>query len=247
MGVLRVLFLFLVIFIAYSSQHSYGLGECPEVTPMDNFKMRPMLGVWYVIKKTATTSTCVTYNFTAADEPNKYHLQQNSHLIIPGHFNYHYKGEITVPNLEMPAKMRVKFSLNLASASYIVIMTDYYNYAVIFTCQSIAIGNRKSISILSRRQTLDEPYLEEIQDKLRTFKFNPDTLSVISQENCDKPQVDPAAGNDTVSGNNSTGFVGKVENKLHNGLKYVVSEAKKIFKEPLMSLKILEKRTTNLL
>ncbi|KAI4454553.1 apolipoprotein d [Holotrichia oblita] len=186
MGVLRVLFLFLVIFIAYSSQHSYGLGECPEVTPMNNFKMRPMLGIWYVIKKTATNSACITYNFTATHTRNKYHLQQESHSIIPGKAHYHYNGELTVPNAVNPAKMKVKFALNLIPASYIVVITDYHNYAAIFTCQRIAFGNRKSVSILSRKRTIDDDYMQLILNTLKSFKLNPNELSTIAQVNCDK-------------------------------------------------------------
>jgi hypothetical protein len=51
------------------------------------------------------------------------------------------------------------------SASYIVFMTDYDNYAGIFTCQTLAFAHRQSASILSRSRTLDKTYV----DKVRKF------------------------------------------------------------------------------
>ncbi|KAI4454552.1 apolipoprotein d [Holotrichia oblita] len=196
-----------------------------------NFFNLQMLGIWYVIRKTATTSTCLVYNFTATAEPNKYHLQQNSHLIIPGKFNYHYSGELTVPDPAVPANMRVKFSLNLASASYIVIMTDYYNYAAIFTCQSIAFGNRKSVSILSRKRTLDNVILEGIQNKLKSFSLNPKELSIISQEDCTKKEGghDITITNDTFTAKNAAGLVRKAGEKLGDGIESAAAGAKKIY------------------
>lgn len=47
-------------------------------------------------------------------------------------------------------------------SSYVVFSTDYTNYAGIFSCQKIPLGNRHSVTILSRTRTLDKPYLDKV-------------------------------------------------------------------------------------
>lgn len=126
-----------------------------------------MLGIWYVIQKTDTASTCVTYNFTKTDEPDEYLLEQNSqHFILgltPLKHQYHYTGHLSVPDSSIPARMTVKFPLNPAgSASYTVFATDYDTFAGIFTCQKIAFVNRLSATILSRERTLDQMYIDKV-------------------------------------------------------------------------------------
>lgn len=75
-----------------------------------------MLGVWYAIQKTSTASTCVTYNFTKTDEPDKYLLEQTSqHFVLgltPLEHQYKYTGTLTVPDPVLPAKMEASFPLS---------------------------------------------------------------------------------------------------------------------------------------
>ena len=47
-------------------------------------------------------------------------------------------------------------------ADYVVFSTDYENYGAIFSCQSILFGHRRSASILSRRKTLDQMYINKV-------------------------------------------------------------------------------------
>jgi hypothetical protein len=52
-------------------------------------------------------------------------------------------------------------------------MTDYDNYAGVFTCQKLAFAHRQSASILSRSPNLDKMYV----DKVRAIR-----LTVIMQD-----------------------------------------------------------------
>lgn len=47
-------------------------------------------------------------------------------------------------------------------ADFVVFMTDYENYAGIFTCQKILFGHTKSASILSRKPTLDKVIINQV-------------------------------------------------------------------------------------
>lgn len=79
-----------------------------------------MLGVWYVIQKTSTASNCIIYNFTRTDEPGEYKLEQVSqHFALgltPLEHEYHYTGDLKVPDSSVPAKMKVKFPLSKCDA-----------------------------------------------------------------------------------------------------------------------------------
>ncbi|GJQ78060.1 hypothetical protein Trydic_g2403 [Trypoxylus dichotomus] len=229
----KIVLLVLASFIAVTVQHSYNLGECPNVTPMADFDMYKMLGTWYVIRKTSTSSSCIAYNFTSTGEPDTYEIEQISHTIVPGKHAYHYTGELTVPNNAIPASMKVKFPLNFGSASYTVFMTDYDNYAGIFTCQKLAGSNRQSVSIISRRRDLPVVYLEKIQNRLRNFNINPYDLSIISQKNCaeETDGRDISIDSDTFSIKSVAGVVRKAGEKLGDGIEYIASGAKKLYKE----------------
>lgn len=48
-------------------------------------------------------------------------------------------------------------------ADFVVFMTDYDNYAGIFTCQKILFGHTKSASILSRKPTLDKVIVNQVK------------------------------------------------------------------------------------
>lgn len=55
------------------------------------------------------------------------------------------------------------FSGLAGSASYIVFMTDYDNFAGVFTCQKLAFAHRQSASILSRSPNLDKIYVDKVR------------------------------------------------------------------------------------
>ncbi|KAL3270570.1 hypothetical protein HHI36_021107 [Cryptolaemus montrouzieri] len=171
--------------------HSYHLGGCPDVEPQRSFDMKKMLGIWYAIEKTDTASTCVVYNFTQTDEPNEYELVQTSqHFILkytPIKHIYRYTGKLTVPDLSVPSKMSVNFPLSLRVSNFTIVYSDYTTSALIFTCQNLAFANRQSATILSRDKTLEKDTIVKLRDFLSENEIDPHDLSIVSQNNCPKP------------------------------------------------------------
>lgn len=85
--------------------------------------------------------------------------------------------------------MRVKFPLNVLPGEVVfkVFMTDYENYAGIFTCQKLPVGaHRQSATILSRTKDIDRAYVDKIRTRLTNYGVNVFDLSIISQSNCKK-------------------------------------------------------------
>lgn len=219
--------------------HSYSLGDCPVIDPMTPFSMERMLGVWYVIQKTSTASTCITYNFTKLDEPDNFQLEQTSqHFILgltPLAHEYHYTGRLSVPDSAVPARMKVKFPLNvLGKASFTVFMTDYDTFAAVYTCQGLGIGHRDSATILSRTRTLDKVFVDKVRSRLASYNIDPFDLSIISQRNCPKNKngtngLNIDIDDDTFSAHSVAGVIRKAGGAIGDGVEYVAGGAKRIY------------------
>ncbi|XP_025837316.1 apolipoprotein D isoform X2 [Agrilus planipennis] len=237
MNLIVAVCLILNLFFENGKGHSYNLGDCPAVEPMQDFDMNRMLGIWYAVQKTSTASSCVIYNFTRTNEPYEYDLEQYSqHFAIgltPLKHEYKYTGKLHVPDKAVPAKMFAKFPLNfLGSASYVVFATDYDTFAGIFTCQKLAFARRESATILSRRRTLDKMYIDKIRSKLSSYGVDPFELSPISQENCPKNLTEGVNINiddDTFSAHSIANTFRKAGEKIGDGFEYVANGAKKVF------------------
>ncbi|XP_076231427.1 apolipoprotein D [Calliopsis andreniformis] len=228
--------LLLVGCFVFIKAHTYHMGGCPIVEPMHNFQMNRFLGVWYVIQKTTTASKCITYNYTRGEEPGEFILTQDSdHPILgltPLKHEYHYTGELTVPEPSTSARMQVRFPLSVAgTASHVVFSTDYENYAGIFTCQKLAFAHRQSATILSRHRELDKSYVDKLRQKLENYGVNPFDLSIISQTGCPHGNntldinVDP----NTFTAENIGNVVRKAGEKLGDGVQWVASAGSKVY------------------
>ncbi|XP_071571297.1 apolipoprotein D isoform X1 [Temnothorax nylanderi] len=222
--------------LAFAQAHTYHMGACPIVEPMQDFRMSQFLGLWYVIQKTSTGSKCITYNYTRGEEPGEYVITQDSdHLILgltPLKHEYHYTGQLTVPEPSTPGRMAVRFPLNVAgSASHVIFMTDYDSYAGIFTCQKLAFAHRQSATILSRTRTLDQTQVDKIRQRLSQYGVDPFDLSIISQSGCPHGNntldinIDP----NTFTSENFGNVVRKAGEKIGDGVQWISQTGSKVY------------------
>jgi len=229
---------FLIIALSnHSDGHTYHSGECPNVEPMSGFEMKQFLGIWYAIQKTATASSCLIYNITRGDEPGEFKIEQTSqHFALgltPLKHEYSYTGQITVPDSDVPAKMRVKFPLNVAGeSSFTVFMTDYDNFAGIFSCQKVAFTHRQSATLLSRTRTLDKMYVDKMRTRLASSSVDPFDLSIITQTDCPK-NADEGYNihidSDTFSAANVANVFRKAGEKIGDGVEWTIGATKKVY------------------
>merc|ERR1712168_1395927 len=140
---------------------------------MKDLDANRMAGTWYVIKKVATTSTCMSAVYTAT--PLKIVLTN--------------VGELSVAGSE-PSVMRLKwdnFASNALRTTYTIVDTDYDNYAIDAECQSLYVARRVSATILSRTKTLDPAVLQEAEQRLVAEGFELSSLSTVDHSNCFEP------------------------------------------------------------
>ncbi|XP_011301836.1 apolipoprotein D [Fopius arisanus] len=222
--------------LALAKGHSYHMGSCPTVEPQSGFQMGRFLGTWYVIQKTSTASKCISYNYTRGDEPGEYIITQDSnHPVLgltPLKHEYHYTGELTVPEPSTPGRMKVRFPLSVAgTASHVVFATDYDTYAGIFTCQSLAFAHRQSATILSRTKELDKSKVDQIRAKLTSFGVDPFELSIVPQTGCDtgKDPVDIDINPGTFTAENFGKLFKKAGEKIGDGVEWVANAGSKVY------------------
>lgn len=230
-----------------------------ELSANLSFASLQFLGVWYAIQKTSTASECVIYNISQV-EPGQYLIQQLSqdYLIglAPVSHRYSYTGELEVKDNDVPAKMTVKFPLNVlpGDAIFKIFMTDYgernwlkrrrrllneksflENYAGIFTCQKLPISHRQSATILSRTKDMEKAYVDKIRSRLQGSGVDPFDLSIINQSNCPslsrETKVNVEITPHTFSSENIGNWVRKAGEKIGDGVEWTVDKAKTIYKK----------------
>merc|ERR1712020_611602 len=163
---IRMLRLFLLVAVVTVSTrgHEYFPGQCPNFTPMSGFDWDKFsTGLWYVTQKFATKSSCLTYQFKT-DELGFKSIEQVRQLPYSERVGldheYIYTGKLYAPQESSPAKMIVRFPLNVVgSSSFTVMDTDYDNHAMVCTCQDVDLFlsyvHRRSCSILQRQPEED--------------------------------------------------------------------------------------------
>ncbi|KAL4711839.1 hypothetical protein ACJJTC_006008 [Scirpophaga incertulas] len=234
--------------------HTYHLGACPIVEPMPEFDMNRMLGLWYVIQKTSTASHCITYNFSRTDEPYKYQLEQESqHFILgltPLKHDYRYTGILTVPDLAVPARMKVRFPLSK-------IVQPHTQCWPPTTRHTLPYSRARS---WPSHTVVPPPYspeprlwtrcsLTRCAPNCHRFGVDPYDLSIISQSNCPKHNtsegvninIDP----ETFSSHNIGEAVRKTGGAIADGVEYVVEAGKKVYHKVASSKEDLTETPTH--
>lgn len=175
--------LFCAVFVI---AHDEYRGKCPTFTPMQGFDWNRFKdGRWYAVEKFDTTqSKCITYDFQEDDAGFK-ELVQNSEITSIERLSvdnkFRYVGKLATPSTSNPANMLVRFQLNFfGSASFVVLDTDYENYALVCTCQSKRIlfdaltFHRRSCTILQRTPEIDTSITNQMHELLNEQVPNED-------------------------------------------------------------------------
>lgn len=106
-------------------------------------------------------------------------------------------------------------------------MTDYQQYAGIFTCQKLPVGHRQSATILSRTKDLEAAVLNKIRTRISSFQVDPFDLSIVSQSKCPKLEDEGsyriAIDSNTFSAQNIGSWVKTAGTKIGEGVEWTVS------------------------
>jgi hypothetical protein len=170
---------------------------------MKNFDITQFTGDWFVRRKTGTHSTCLK---------NRYFFTKGEWRVVESRdwypldavgiqSNLEHEGYLSVPDVA-PARMRVKFRMNVAGkGDYTIVDTDYKNYAVVYECQNLVniFGlaiSRRSGAILTR--SLDWNDAEIIAKGKAELKDLGVETDEVSHAGCEKPNFQVSFDKDLV-------------------------------------------------
>ncbi|CAL1294121.1 unnamed protein product [Larinioides sclopetarius] len=184
---MQFLLLGLVVVFAFpvdADAQKIKTGKCPAVEVKKNFNAKEYAGVWYEIERNPTSfelgSKCTSAVY--GDEGDFLSVTNRAVDIKTGKARSIH-GKATIPNKNVPAKLKVKFDKVPRVGDYWVLDTDYKQYSVVFSCVSLEDGLKiEYLWILSRTPTLDQNVKENIYKLLDERKISRDDLSATIQD-----------------------------------------------------------------
>jgi len=191
---------FAAVAAVFAAAHETDTGECPTFPPMQGFDYdRFAEGKWYALEKFGTHELkCLTYDFGVNGYGFKQVVQKSVSKTLDrlSLANYHTaKGNLDVPSSSQPANMVVRFNTNIyGPSSYVIMDTDYNDYALLCTCQSaglvITTLHRRSCTILGREPVRNPDTMRKLKNFLDQRLVDGDApfssdFDIIDHRNCD--------------------------------------------------------------
>jgi len=174
----------LVVTVGCASSQKISTGKCPDVQVKKDFDLSKYVGVWYEIEKNPVPFEaglkCNTANYTQQQD---YVTVVNTGIKKRNGQVSSIEGKATVPNKDVPAKLKVKFNGMPFEANYWVLDTDYTTYSIVYSCFSVFdFFNAEFLWILSRTPALENSTHENIYKFLDANNINRKTLSPTEQD-----------------------------------------------------------------
>ncbi|GFV75229.1 apolipoprotein D [Trichonephila clavipes] len=181
--------LFLLGFIVVAcATNAYGqkisVGGCPDVPVKENLDLKQYVGEWYEIEKNPVPFEAgLKCNKAKYGDEGDHVSVVNQGVSVRTGKPSSIEGKATIPDKDVPAKLKVKFNGMPFSANYWVLDTDYKRYSVVYSCFSVFnLFNAEYLWILSRTPTLDDSIKENIYKLLDEQKINRKRLQPTVQD-----------------------------------------------------------------
>jgi len=175
-------------FAGFVTPHTIGIGSCPKIPAVTNFKTDQFLGTWYVIEIFGRQTKCMSLTFNKVTNTSL-SVTEAMEFYLLGNINVDYAhsntGTLNIEDPSNPAKMRVKWPDNiLGSATFSVVDTDYEGYALIVECQKLWLVSRTNAAILSREPKLAPELITKLKGKVDTLDLDSNDFSTMRHDNC---------------------------------------------------------------
>jgi len=182
-----------------------GFGRCPKYPSMPKYNMTKFLGTWYEVERSfylpELASGCTMLSFE--EESTKENDALPSRLEVAVKSINQWTGSPSInlgyahPETRTSSIMDFKFSSRLpdvisrflpGAGRYQILYTDYNNFAILWSCSSIAnLGYTDQIWLMSRER---KDFLLEVRtiihDALTKLGLDPERLVLSKNRNCPK-------------------------------------------------------------
>ncbi|XP_033213710.1 apolipoprotein D-like [Belonocnema kinseyi] len=162
-----------------------GFGACPDVEVVQDFNMTMYLGEWFEIQKYVSFSELLEKCVTASYSKNEDH----STKVIYKQMNVLTSKQTTIEAWSnfVDTPQIGKFYVDIPGqklAEHFLLDTDYHNYAVVFTCNDIALLNAVSVWIWARQRKPSVAVLEKAYKVLDKYNLSRSALIKTDQKKC---------------------------------------------------------------
>ncbi|XP_019931635.2 apolipoprotein D [Aedes albopictus] len=178
-----------------------GLGGCPDYVPITKFDRNKFLGTWYEVERYFTVSEVAAKCISAT-----YELMPDGKIYVKNSLTNRFNNvERIISGVMAPAgKSKLgqytvlyqSFPYNY-NASFMILDTDYDNFAVIYSCSTIGpVGHTVSAWVLARERLPPGPILQRAYGVLDKYRINRSFFVRTHQEDCvvrppPQPAIDP--------------------------------------------------------
>lgn len=178
--------------------------SCPATTPMVNFNPTNFIGTWYAIQRykvliDALATSCTTLNTTLSNQNvaslelcglfrQRAPLRILGVLASNGVVNFKFRFGLGLNKIFL-FFLILLFKFDVITANwefrYIIVDTDYANYAVTYLCGTgPAAGTVEIAWIFSRQRTLSNTYVQTAINALKAKGLNTKSWETINQNGC---------------------------------------------------------------
>ena len=100
------------------------------------------------------------------------------------------KVRVCFPENDTLSIMNIDYPLSIGDegqlSEYVVVTTDYDNYAAVWSCHKMNIGHRQSAQIMSRNKTLERKLVHELREMFHHFDVSDHYFTIVSHEHCNE-------------------------------------------------------------
>jgi len=181
--------LLLATCVAAVLSQSPSFGGCPTVPAQKTFDLNRYLGYWYEI------FVFPTHFEKGKCTRAKYSLKDNGHVLVDNRgldqgTEVSAFGDLYCPDTTAPAELKVRFAAGTPYGKYNVIDTDYDNYTLIYSCESIlGVAHIEFAWILARNRTLDQVTTDRLMAELKGHGVDVTKFHTSDQTNCPANQA----------------------------------------------------------
>lgn len=179
------LLIFLVLII--------GLYARCRTFPTFNITVPELLGPWYQIaaspwSRRTFERNCVCSYVKYSAGNNEVNLDQSCRDSKPDGRLYRFFGKARVKDQNDPGKLEVEFQGQPGKASLWVVDTDYKDYYITWSCQTILGITFENMWIAARNQTMDMSRFRELAEKAKRITgWDTTQLILTRQTGCTYP------------------------------------------------------------
>jgi len=186
----------LALAVSNSQAAVWKVGNCPNISGIENFETSKYLGVWYEYANTFEVfqigSKCVRATYTQdGDKVGVKNEQLNKWF---GFYNsVEGSARPADPNNTSVAELKVSFdnipfqteSVGKVAPNYVVVDTDYTSFAIVYSCSKVWRSSRESLWLLTREQKPAATLVEEAYSTMTQLGLPVGSLKTTNQDNCE--------------------------------------------------------------